>query len=257
MLTMKAIVMERPGPPEVLRYIDVPMPDPVPGQALVRAHSIGVGMPEILVRRGQYAWMPPLPTIPGIEMSGVVVKLGADVTSPAVGQPVFVSARELNVRGGCYAEYIAVHADALYPLPDGIDMEAAAALSNYQVAWHLLHSAPQGMRYESFMATAAAGGVGSALIQLGKLAGKRVIGMIDSEERALFVLSLGADGAVNYKRGNVTERVAELTDGRGVDIIFDSFGGQRFAEQFERLALLARSYPTVFSMALRVAIRWG
>ena len=233
---MKAIVMERPGGPEVLRYVDVPMPEPAPGQVLVRAHAIGVGMPEVLVRRGQYGWMPPLPAIPGIEMSGVVEKLGAGVTTLTVGQAVFVSARELKVRGGCYAEYIAAEAEALYPLPEGIDLDAAAALSNYQVAWHLLHSAPNGMRYESFMATAAAGGVGSALVQLGKLAGKRVIGMVDTDERVAFVLSLGGDGAINCLSENVTERVRALTAGRGVDMILDSIGGEQFADQFERLA---------------------
>jgi len=195
---MKAIVMERPGGPEVLRYVDVPMPEPAPGQVLVRAHAIGVGMPEVLVRRGQYGWMPPLPAIPGIEMSGVVAKVGAgdDVCRRAA-----VSSRrgELKVRGGCYAEYIAAEAEALYPLPEGIDLDAAAALSNYQVAWHLLHSAPNGMRYESFLATAAAGGVGSALVQLGKLDAKRVIGVVDSDERVTFVLALGADARSTAK----------------------------------------------------------
>jgi NADPH2:quinone reductase len=233
---MKAILMERPGPPEVLRYCDVPMPEPAPGQVRVRAHSIGVGMPEVLVRRGQYGWMPPLPAIPGIEMSGVVEKLGKGVTSLKVGQPVFVSARELSVRGGCYAEYIAAEAEALYALPEGIDLEAAAALSNYQVAWHLLNSAPNGMRYDSFLATAAAGGVGSALVQLGKLAGKRVIGVVDTDERVAFVLSLGADGAVNFRTENVTDRVCALTAGKGVDMVLDSIGGTAFADQFERLA---------------------
>jgi NADPH:quinone reductase len=236
MPTMKAILMERPGPPEVLRYVDVPMPVPAPGQVLVRAHAIGVGMPEVLVRRGQYGWMPPLPAIPGIEMSGVVEKLGAGVTTLTVGQPVFVSARELKVRGGCYAEYIAAEAEALYALPEGIDLEAAAAMSNYQVAWHLLNSAPNGMRYDSFLATTAAGGVGSALVQLGKLAGKRAIGVVDTDERVAFVLSLGADGAINFQRENVTNRVRALTAGRGVDMILDSLGGTEFADQFERLA---------------------
>jgi NADPH:quinone reductase len=236
MPTMKAIMMERPGPPEVLRYVDVPMPVPAPGQVLVRAHAIGVGMPEVLVRRGQYGWMPPLPAIPGIEMSGVVEKLGEGVTSLTVGQPVFVSARELKVRGGCYAEYIAAEAEALFALPGGIDLEAAAAMSNYQVAWHLLHSAPNGMGYDSFLATAAAGGVGSALVQLGKLAGKRVIGVVDTDERVAFVLSLGADGAVNFQSEKVTDRVRALTAGRGVDMVLDSLGGTEFADQFERLA---------------------
>jgi NADPH2:quinone reductase len=233
---MKAILMERPGPPEVLRYVDVPLPVPAPGQALVRSHSIGVGMPEVLVRRGEYAWMPPLPAIPGIEMSGLVEKLGEGVTSLKTGQAVFVSARELNVRGGCYAEYIAAEAEALYPLPEGVDLEAAAALSNYQVAWHLLHSAANGMGYESLLVTAAAGGVGSALVQLGRLAGKRVIGIVDSDERAAFVLSLGADGAVNSRTQNVTECVLAITEGRGVDMILDSLGGRGFTNQFERLA---------------------
>jgi NADPH2:quinone reductase len=233
---MKAIVMERPGPPEVLRYVDVPRPEPAPGQVLVRAHAIGVGMPEVLVRRGQYGWMPPLPAIPGIEMSGVVEKVGAGVTTLAVGQAVFVSARELKVRGGCYAEYIAAETEALYPLPEGIDLDSAAALSNYQVAWHLLNSAPNGMRYESLLATTAAGGVGSALVQLGKLAGKQVIGVVDTDERVDFVLSLGADGAVNFQSENVTDRVRALTAGRGIDLILDSLGGEQFADQFERLA---------------------
>ena len=233
---MKAILLEKPGPPEVLRYVDVPTPTPGPGQVLVRAHSIGVGMPEVLVRRGEYSWMPPLPAIPGIEMSGVVEKLGEGVTSLKIGQAVFVSARELPVRAGCYAEYIAVNADALYRVPEGIDLESVAGLSNYQVAWHLLNSGAHGVPYESFLATAAAGGVGSALVQLGKLANKRVIGVIDSEERATFVRSLGADGAINYKIENITDRVRTLTSGRGVDMIFDSFGGKGFAQQVERLA---------------------
>ncbi len=233
---MKAILLEKPGPPEVLRYADVPVPVPGPGQVLVRAHSIGVGMPDVWVRRGQYSHMPSLPVIPGIEMSGVIDKLGEGVTSLRVGQAVFVSAREMSIRGGCYAEFIAVDANVPYPLPEGIDMDAVAALSNYQVAWHLIHTAPYGMPYESCLATLAAGGVGSALVQLGKLANKQVIGMVDSEERVAFVRSLGADGAVNCKTENVTERIREMTSGRGVDMIFDFFGGKGMVAHVERLA---------------------
>ena len=188
--SMKAILLDRPGPPEVLRYADTPTPVPAAGQVLVRAHTIGVSMPEILVRRGEYGWMPPLPAIPGIEMSGIVVSLGEGVKSLKIGQPVFVSARELPVRAGCYAEYLAANADALYPLPPGTDLEAAAALSNYQVAWHLLHSAPRSMPYESVLVTGAAGGIGTAIVQLGKVAGKRMIGLVDTEEKAAFVRSL-------------------------------------------------------------------
>jgi NADPH2:quinone reductase len=234
-ISMKAILLDRPGPPEVLRYADTRTPIPAAGQVLVRAHTIGVSMPEILVRRGEYAWMPPLPAIPGIEMSGIVVSLGEGVKSWKIGQPVFVSARELPVRAGCYAEYLAAKAEALYPLPPGTDLEPAAALSNYQVAWHLLHSAPRGMPYESVLATGAAGGIGSAIIQLGKLAGKRMIGLVDTEEKAAFVRSL-ADAAINSRQESVTERVRQLTGGKGVDLILDSIGGAGFVAHFERLA---------------------
>jgi len=101
---MKAVLLDRPGPPGVLRYADVPTPVPAAGQVLVKAHTIGVSMPEVLVRRGEYGWMPPLPAIPGIEMSGTVAALGEGVDSLEIGQAVFVSARELPVRAGCYAE---------------------------------------------------------------------------------------------------------------------------------------------------------
>ena len=97
--------------------------------------------------------MPPLPAIPGIEMSGTVAALGEGVTSLGIGQPVFVSARELPVLAGCYAEYLAANAEALYPLPKGTDLEGAAALSNYQVARHLLHSAPRGVSRKSQVVT--------------------------------------------------------------------------------------------------------
>ena len=234
--SMKAILFDRPGPPEVLRYADVPTPVPAVGQVLIRTHTIGVSMPEVLVRRGEYPWMPPLPAIPGIELSGTVVSLGEGVKSLKVGQAVFVSARELPVRAGCYAQYLAANADALYPLPQGTDLEAAAALSNYQVAWHLLHSAPRGMPYESVLVTGAAGGIGSAILQLGKVAGKQMIGLVDTEEKASFVRSLGADGAINSRAENVTERARELTAGAGVDLILDSIGGAGFVAHFERLA---------------------
>jgi NADPH:quinone reductase len=234
--TMKAILLEEIGPPEALRYVEVPTPVPGPKQALVKAHTIGVSMPEVLVRRGEYAWMPPLPAIIGIEMSGIVVEIGREVTSLAVGQPVFVSARELAFRGGCYAEYIAADADALYPLPDVLDLEGAAALANYQVAWHLLHTATRGMRYDWILATGAAGGIGTAILQLAKADSRKVIGIVSSDEKADFLRSLGADGAINGQGENVSARVREMTGGRGVDLVLDCVGGPDFARHIERLA---------------------
>jgi NADPH2:quinone reductase len=136
---MKAILLRRTGDPSALEYVDVPTPRPREGEVLVKADTIGVSMPEVLVRKGVYAWMPPLPVIPGIELAGTIVEHGPGTTQPPIGQPVFVSARDLPVRAGCYAEYIAVPAHATHPLPPGCSLEAAACLSNYQVAYHLLH----------------------------------------------------------------------------------------------------------------------
>jgi len=234
--TMKAVMLEKPGPPEVLRYVDVPKPVPGPGQVLVRAHTIGVSMPEIMVRRGVYPWMPPLPAIIGIEMSGIVEEAGDEVALFKAGQPVFVSARELPVRGGCYAEYIVADAGALYMLRRHDDLEGAAALSNYQVAWHLLNTATRGAHYESVLATGAAGGIGTALLQLAKVGNKKIIGVVDTDEKASFVRSLGADGVINGRVEDITAATRDLTEGKGVDVILDSIGGQDFPKHLERLA---------------------
>ena len=142
---MKAILLRQPGGPTALEYVELPTPVPGDGEVLVQADTIGVSMPEVLVRKGVYNWMPPLPAIPGIEMSGIVVAQGRNVAAPAIGQTVFISARDLPVRAGCYAEYIAVPARAAYPLPPDCSLEAAACLSNYQVAYHVLHTAARGI----------------------------------------------------------------------------------------------------------------
>jgi len=178
---MKAILLRRTGAPSVLEYTDVPTPTPGAGEVLVRADTIGVSMPETLVRKGTYAWMPPLPAIPGIEMSGTVAVCGSGVTDRAIGEPVFVSARDLPVRAGCYAEYIAVPWRAAHALPHGCDLEAAGCLSNYQVAYHLLHTASRGVEAGTVLVHAAAGGVGSAAVQLALIAGMRVVGVVGSE----------------------------------------------------------------------------
>jgi len=233
---MKAIQIRTTGGPEVLEYIDVSTPAPGPSQVLVKAHSIGVCMPEIMVRKGKYHWMPPLPAIPGIEMSGTVVAAGANVTSLKVGQKVWVSAREFKDRGGCYAEYIAAYADLLYALPDGVDMEEAAGLANYQVAWHLLHSATQGFQYDWILVPAAAGGVGTAIIQLANAAGKKVVGLVSNMKKASFCIEQGAVAAINYRTGNISEEIKAATDGHGIDLILDPVGGPHMGKLFDYLA---------------------
>ncbi len=235
---MKAILLQRPGGPSALEYIEVPTPGPGEGEVLVKADTIGVSMPEVLVRKGTYAWMPPLPAIPGIELSGTVVELGPGVAHPVIGQPVFVSARDLPVRAGCYAEYIAVPAHATHPLPPGGSLEATACLSNYQVAYHLIHTAARGVEAQYVLVHTAAGGVGSAAVQLALIAGMTVIGVAGSEEKTRAVKALGAHHAINYRDEDVAVRVREVTSGRGADLILDPIGGKGFGRNFEMLAPL-------------------
>lgn len=232
---MKAIRITRTGGPEVLEYVDLPTPEPDADEVLVKAHAIGVCMPETAVRKGTYKWMPRLPAIPGIEMSGTVVKAGNNVRGLRVGQPVFVSAREFEERAGCYAEYVKASEHKIYPVPEGVDLDQVAGLANYQVAWHLLNTALRGFQYESVLVMAAAGGVGSALVQLAKAAGKRVIGVVSSAERGAFAREQGADEIVDRTHGDIVEQVRRLTGGRGVDLILTIAGGTGMISLFDGL----------------------
>jgi NADPH:quinone reductase len=229
---MKAILLTRTGDPSVLDYVEVPTPRPRADEVLVKAHTIGVSRPELLVRQGTYPWMPKLPTIPGIEMTGTVAERGADVSELAVGQKVLVSARELPERAGCYAEYIAVPARVPFPLPDRVDLEAAACLSNYQVAYHLIHTAGRIVPGGSVVIDSAAGGLGSALVELARLAGMRVIAIAGGRDKVEALQRFGADHAIDHSSEDPVARVAEITAGKGVDLVLDGVGGKGFAQKF-------------------------
>ncbi len=233
---MRTVIIRQTGGPEVLELIEAPDPVPGPGEVVVRSHAMGVGWPDILIRKGVYEWMPPLPASPGSELSGRVEALGPGGTGLAVGQAVLVSARNLPVRGGCYTERIAVPAESLYVLPEAVDLEAAACLGNYQVAWALLFECTRGFDPKSVLIKGAAGGVGSAAVQLAKHAGMRIYGTVSSAEKAEFARRQGADELIDYRRENVAERLDALTDGAGVDLILDHVAGPAFSDNFDMLA---------------------
>ena len=233
---MKAILLTRTGDPSVLDYVDMPTPRPQAGEVLVKADTIGVSRPELLVRQGTYKWMPPLPAIPGIEMAGTVAELGTNVTGLSLGQKVYVSARELPVRAGCYAEYIAVPERALFRLPPDIDLEAAACLSNYQVAYHLLHTATRGVPGRTVLIDVASGGLGSAAVQLANIAGMTTIGLVGSDEKVRALKAFGADHVINYRTEDVAARVAAVTGGAGVDLVLNAAGGETLTWQIAMLA---------------------
>ncbi|HEX4193199.1 MAG TPA: zinc-dependent alcohol dehydrogenase family protein [Stellaceae bacterium] len=240
---MKIVQVKTPGPPSVLEYVDVPTPEPKEGEVLVRAEAIGIGMPDVMIRRGVYNWMPPLPTAPGTEMSGTIEKLGPGVRRFKVGQRVVVSARDRPVRGGCYAEYNATPEESVYALPDGADMDQAAALANYQVAYHLLYDCIAFKPGQSVLVQGAAGGTGSALLDLAQSAGLNVIGLCSGAAKIDFVKSFGVTKVIDRQQGDIGEAVKEATGGKGVDFIMDFAGGPDFAKNFAMLA----PYGTVVS----------
>lgn len=233
---MQLVRIDRPGPPGVMKILDVPVPEPKPGEVLIRAHAIGVGMPDCLIRAGTYSWMPPLPATPGTELAGVIEAIGAGVTSRTVGQRVYTTARERPHRGGHYAQYVATPAEATFGLPDGVDFGAAAALANYQVAYHIFHDALRLNRGQTVLVYAAAGGMGNALIDLAKVFDLKVIGVVSSAGKARFARELGADHVIDRKAETVGERVGAITDGRGVDAIIDPVGGPSIPGNLELLA---------------------
>jgi NADPH2:quinone reductase len=222
---MKIIQFREPGPPSVMQILDVPIPEPKPGEVLIRAHSIGVGIPDTNIRAGTYSWMPPLPAIPGTELAGTIEKVGAGVTKRQVGERVYTTARERPHRGGHYAEYVSTPVEATFVLPANVSFDQAAALANYQVAYHIFNDAVRPRRGERVLIYAAAGGMGNALIDLAKVAGLTVIGVVSNEAKARFARELGADHIIDRKHEDVAQRIADITSGRGVDIIIDPVGG--------------------------------
>lgn len=232
---MRQVVIHRTGGPEVLDLIETDEPVAGPGEVVVNAVAIGVGWPDILIRKGIYKWMPPLPASPGSELAGTIGTVGSGVEGFQKGDPVLVSARELPTRGGCYTESIAVPASSLFRLPHSIPLEHAASLGNFQVAMALLQQiAPK--HAGTVFITGAAGGVGSAAVQLARLFGMTVIASISTQQKEQFARRQGANHIVNYRTENVVERVLNFTNGQGADLILDHIGGPALSQHFEMLA---------------------
>ncbi|MES2184849.1 MAG: zinc-dependent alcohol dehydrogenase family protein [Pseudomonadota bacterium] len=232
---VRLVRLEQPGGPEVLDLVQVPIPEPGPGQARVVAHAIGVGKPDMLVRRGIYKWMPPLPATPGNELAGVVDAVGPGVQAVAVGDRVLVSARELPARGGCYTECLCVPAEALYPLPGSVSMVDAVSAPNYQMAAAMLFDAG-GAPPASVLVHGAAGGVATAVLQLAQARGILGIGTTSTAAKQAAVRALGITRVIDRSAGNLHDQVRDMTGGRGVDLVLDHVGGPGFVENLDLLA---------------------
>ena len=236
---MKAWQISRYGEPEdVLELADVPRPLPGPGQLLVKVLAAAANFPDALLCRGAYQVRPPLPFTPGVELCGEVVEVGADVTRFNVGDRVIGGA---VLPSGAFADYALMDAARVFHAPEAFDdAEAAPFLITYQTGWFGLHRKARLAPGETLLVHAAAGGVGSGAVQLGKAAGARVIGVVGGQEKARLAERLGADVVVDRYTEDFVTVVKEVTGGKGADVVYDPVGGEAFRKSTKCIAFEGR-----------------
>jgi NADPH2:quinone reductase len=225
---VRAVRIEEFGGPEVLQVVDIPTPEPGPGEVLVRVTAAGMNFADTHQRTNDYIAKATLPLVPGTEVTGFREDTGERVLA-------------LLPHGG-YAEYAVAPADQCFPIPDGVeDATALALLVQGLTAWHLYRTSAQVRPGESVVVHAAAGGVGSLAVQLGRAMGAgRVIATASSEDKRALAVELGADAAVDAAPDGMAARLVEANGGAPVDVVFEMAGGQVFDESLEALAPFGR-----------------
>lgn len=237
---MKAAQLSAFGAPQVLSIAEVPRPAVGPRDVLIEVKAAGVNFAETAMRQDRYAVTPPLPSILGSEVAGVVAETGSEVEGLAPGDRVAGSLFAAGQFFGGYAEFAACDADYVTPIPDALPFDHAVALMVQGLtAFLLLERAPAAGR--RVMVSAAAGGVGSLLVQLARRAGARqVIAAASTREKRAFALSLGADDAIDYTDADWSGIARELTGGAGLDVIYESVGGAVLGESLKALGPLGQ-----------------
>jgi NADPH2:quinone reductase len=226
---MKAIQVDEPGGPGQLMVVDIPAPVPGSGEALVKIAAIGVNYIDVYFRNGLYK--SGLPIAIGMEAAGVVEALGAATSGCAVGDRVAYA-----MCRGSYAEYAAVPAWQLVKVPHGVGLEtAAAAMLQGMTAHYLTHSTFQLKPGDTALVHAAAGGAGLLIVQMAKMLGARVFGTTSTKAKAALAKDAGADEVILYTDQDFETEVKRLTDGRGVDVVYDSVGAATFQQSLNSL----------------------
>ncbi|MDZ5445911.1 NADPH:quinone oxidoreductase family protein [Micromonospora sp. 4G57] len=231
-------VAELGEPRDVLRLVDVTDPQPGPGQLVVKVLACPANFPDVLMCRGEYQVKPELPFTPGVELCGRVVALGAGVDGFAVGDRVLGGA---VLPFGGFGQLALMDAATTFPAPAALDdAEAASLYIGYQTGWFGLHRRAGLRAGETLLVHAAAGGVGSAAVQLGKAAGARVIGVVGGPEKAAVARALGADVVVDRRQEDFVEVVKAETGGRGADVVYDAVGGETYQRSTKCVAFEGR-----------------
>jgi NADPH:quinone reductase len=219
---MKAIEIKQPGGPEAMELVELPVPQPKANEAVVKLAASGVNFIDVYFREGRYKAA--LPVVLGQEGAGVVTAVGADVMLVKPGDRVAWSGLM-----GSYAEYAALSADRLVPVPSGVtDQQAAAAMLQGMTAHYLSHDTYPLKRGETALVHAAAGGVGLLLVQMAHNLGARVIATVSTDEKAKLAREAGADEVILYTQSDFEAETKRLTGGKGVEVVYDSVGKTTF-----------------------------
>jgi NADPH2:quinone reductase len=242
---MHAWLCEHTTGPDALRWTELPTPEPGPGQVRVAIRSASLNFPDLLIVQGKYQMKPALPFVPGSEFAGVVEAVGDGVTALRPGMAVAA----FGGLGG-FATQVCIDAALVLPLPDGFDFDDAAAfLCTYGTTHHALLDRGALQAGETVLVLGAAGGVGTAAIQVAKAAGARVIAAASSDAKCALCRNLGADATINYAPAGVEppaalqslrEQIKTLTDGRGPDLVYDPVGGALAEPVFRSIAWRGR-----------------
>ena len=250
---MNAIAIAAPGGPEVLQPCQLPVPRPGAGQVLIKVAYAGVNRPDVIQRQGLYPPPPGASPIPGLEVAGEIVALGAGVDIALVGQQVCAL-----VAGGGYADYCLAQADHCLPVPQAFSLaEAAAIPETLFTVWHNLFERGWVREGESVLVHGGTSGIGSMAILLGKHFGLTTIVTCGSADKCQAALAIGADHAIDYKTQDYVAEVARITDGKGVEVVLDMVAGSYVARNLKCLAEDGRHVTIAIQGGAKAEINMG
>ena len=241
---MKALLCTQHGDPELLEVRELESPEPGPGQIRIDVQAAGVNFPDSLIIRNLYQFKPDLPFAPGGEIAGIISALGSDVQGFSLGDPVMA----LCGHGG-FAQQVIVDAVKAVKVPPGVPMEMAASFTMvYATSYHGLVDRAQLRPGETVLVLGAAGGVGLSAVEIAKAMGAHVIAAASSDEKLAVCREHGADECINYSREDLRERIKSLTEGRGVDVVYDPVGGHLAEPAFRSIAWRGRFLVIGFAL---------
>ncbi len=250
---MHAWLCENPIGVDALTWKSLTTPEPKAGEVRIRIEAASLNFPDLLIVQNKYQMKPPLPFVPGSEYAGVIEAVGEGVTHLQVGQAVAC----LSGTGG-FGTHTLAPAKLCMPLPAGFGpVDAAAFIMTYATSHHALLDRGQLQAGETVLVLGAAGGVGTAAIQIAKASGARVIAAASTQEKCDLCAAQGADATINYNKDNFRDRLKELTEGKGPDVIYDPVGGDYAEPAFRSIAWRGRYLVVGFAAGPIPALPWN